>query len=376
MLRAMKLRPGTDGFSRLVDSIYATAVRPEQLPGCLREIADQLGAVAPGLGIVRPDSQPSVVGHDVDPVRRIEWAEVFAPRLHRAIVEKGLSGVFVSSELRGNREFEELLADWAHPQGFGELLQGQALAEGCLYGLGLFREVGARPFGEEDKALVSALLPHLVRATQLRDQIGPIAAERDLALEALGSLGLGVILLDRQGRVLELSDEARRILGRDDGLRIKGERLEAGSSFRQLLSRAASDPQHVRSSAQLERSSGEPAYELSLVRLPRAGSGSGPFRSAVLALFVSDPLMAMTVDEQALREIHGLTPAESRVAGLLCRGLSVEQIAIRNRVAVGTVRNQVKMIREKTGAKRQGEIVGLLLSGVARLASSDQSELD
>jgi DNA-binding CsgD family transcriptional regulator len=63
-----------------------------------------------------------------------------------------------------------------------------------------------------------------------------------------------------------------------------------------------------------------------------------------------------------LRKQFSLTPAEYRVALLLCDGHSPREIANTVGVTDNTVRSQIKSIFSKAGVKRQGELIRLLMS--------------
>jgi DNA-binding CsgD family transcriptional regulator len=63
-----------------------------------------------------------------------------------------------------------------------------------------------------------------------------------------------------------------------------------------------------------------------------------------------------------LRSLFALTPAEARVACLLPER-TVEEIARDLGVRVATVRSHVQQLLSKTGARRQSELVRLLVSG-------------
>ncbi|HMN82264.1 MAG TPA: hypothetical protein PKA20_20385 [Burkholderiaceae bacterium] len=67
-------------------------------------------------------------------------------------------------------------------------------------------------------------------------------------------------------------------------------------------------------------------------------------------------------DVSAVASVFELTPAESRIAVSLSLGRTVEQIAVDHAVAVATVRSQVKSLFQKTGAKRQADVVRLIAS--------------
>ena len=61
-----------------------------------------------------------------------------------------------------------------------------------------------------------------------------------------------------------------------------------------------------------------------------------------------------------LREVFGLTVAESRVARMVGDGVSPQHISEFLHCSPHTVRSQLKAIFLKTGARRQGELVKLV----------------
>lgn len=65
--------------------------------------------------------------------------------------------------------------------------------------------------------------------------------------------------------------------------------------------------------------------------------------------------------------LYGLTPAQCRVALLLSDGHAPRKIASMVGVTDNTVHSQIKSIFSKTGVKRQGELIRLLVgnSGMA-----------
>ncbi len=65
---------------------------------------------------------------------------------------------------------------------------------------------------------------------------------------------------------------------------------------------------------------------------------------------------------QDLREYFDLTPAESRVALLLCAGHVPKEVARALQVSVPTVRSHLRALLEKTGTARQTELIQLLSS--------------
>jgi len=99
-------------------------------------------------------------------------------------------------------------------------------------------------------------------------------------------------------------------------------------------------------------------------RLEGSTASDDPFRAVVIATLRPQ----RGDDEACLRSRWRLTPTEARVARLLARGASPAQIADSMEVRVSTVRTHLQHLYEKTGAKRQVELV-------ARLVTAAQGDL-
>jgi DNA-binding CsgD family transcriptional regulator len=84
-------------------------------------------------------------------------------------------------------------------------------------------------------------------------------------------------------------------------------------------------------------------------------------------VFISDPELEPLTNEAILRQFFGLTPAETRLAILLLQHRSVEEAAERLDISLNTARTHLKKLFEKTGTRRQSELVSLLGGGVSQL---------
>ena len=73
---------------------------------------------------------------------------------------------------------------------------------------------------------------------------------------------------------------------------------------------------------------------------------------------------------ELVQSLFDLTPAEARVARSLAAGKSVDDIAADGGTSANTIRTQVRGVLEKTGCKRQVDIVALLTAiSATRLTS-------
>ena len=195
---------------------------------------------------------------------------------------------------------------------------------------------------------------------------------------ALELMPYGFIGLDEHGRISFTNSVAERILSARRGLKTVGVQLAAEDADASIALRAA-----------IERAlaSGESAAELApvLVRCPRRpparvlqlfvtpaqGDGAawldaaGP-RVRVIVI-VSDPDDTSVPDASALELLFDLTPTLARLAVAIAGGKTVKEYAEDHEVSEGTARGQLKELVARVGVRRQAELVGVLLSGVAQL---------
>ena len=69
-----------------------------------------------------------------------------------------------------------------------------------------------------------------------------------------------------------------------------------------------------------------------------------------------------SIDPLFLSATFCLTYAEARMAGRLAAGLSVAEIASEFNVSIATLRTQLSSVFDKTGTRRQADLVRLLLA--------------
>jgi DNA-binding CsgD family transcriptional regulator len=228
-------------------------------------------------------------------------------------------------------------------------------------------------FDQDDVERCRLLLPHLQRALRMHRRMAELELERDAALRALDQLPWGVMFVDEHRNRLRANRHAREILVAGDGLTARGNTLRAElpdetARLDLLLSRALdrSGPQGSSGTLSITRPSG--AHPLSVVVVPlhiktEALGEPGP----IAAIFVADPDLPLASNEQHLRELYALTTGEARLASWLLQGKSVEEAAAAMGITVNTARAYLKRIYNKTGVRRQPELVRLLLLGLPRL---------
>jgi DNA-binding CsgD family transcriptional regulator len=68
---------------------------------------------------------------------------------------------------------------------------------------------------------------------------------------------------------------------------------------------------------------------------------------------------------QRLERMYQMTPAEAQLTEALVNGKSLQEHAEARSVSMNTVRTQLKSAAAKTGARRQADLVRIVLTGPA-----------
>lgn len=247
---------------------------------------------------------------------------------------------------------------------------------GMLARLRVSRRRSEPRFRMRERKLLALLAPHLRRATEFYARLNRTSTERDVYAGAVNQLSVATIILDEVGRVLTINDVGRALLDQADGLSLRGEKLHIdGRDINRELEAALSTI--------IQAQRGGKTSVVRALRVPRAGGRAdlglvirpvpgdrGTEGQAIpsAAVFVSDPELEESTSQQILGELFDLTPAESRLATLLARGLSLSDVARAQNISQHTVRAQLKSIFAKTGVSRQAELVRLVLKSAASLA--------
>jgi DNA-binding CsgD family transcriptional regulator/PAS domain-containing protein len=268
----------------------------------------------------------------------------------------------------------EFYNDWIKPQGMGRALFGVISLRGNLASMiNVVRPFGAKSFSEDDVRMVSALLPHLRMALQLHQRITRLESLQQAATDALNRWPLGVILLNTQGQAVLMNRSASDILRQNDGLSLDASGLVTAQPNKTAVLRSLIQCA-IQTSLGLDSN---PGWALTLPRpsLKRAlnvfvtpvcsNKRMFPEPGAAAVVFVSDPDGAEQSSEDVLGQLYGLSRAEAGVGALLIQGKDLKEVSAELQVSRETARTHLKRIFEKTGTRRQTELVHLVLRGPA-----------
>jgi DNA-binding CsgD family transcriptional regulator/PAS domain-containing protein len=226
--------------------------------------------------------------------------------------------------------------------------------------------------GKEQFTLMKRITPHAQRALQIHRRLERLHAFHDAATVTLDQLPLGVIFVDGQGKPLFVNRVAQEILAQKDGLTLTREGFQAANGaataavrryIHNVIQTGNGRELDAESAMNLPRPSLKRPLSIIAGPLPAGHPSSVPRSAAVI--FVSDPEARADSTPLVLQRLYGLSPAEGRLAALLFQGRRLEEAAEELGISLHTARNQLKSIFQRTGSRRQSDLMRLLASGPA-----------
>ena len=363
-----------ESLSRLLYTLYAASTSPELWPQFLQEFTRLMGCS--GGGIVQHDMENQKFGLQahvgLDPAGVAlyqayygtidEWRE-------GAINQPENEGVF-GYELCSKAQLEktEFYNDFLVK--FDSRLYWTIATEKRttrLESISLYQGWNDKPPGQDGLDLLQLILPHLKAALRTRRQLAAADMVKKEFQEALNCLDQGIVLLDQSGNCLFVNVVAQRIVDRREGLSIIKSRLWVTSPSERARLNAFVQQSCTNNfvkgkggSVAVSRPDKKP-LSVSVHRFS-CDNLTAPRRAAVI-VFITDPEQSVKATTEAMLSRYGLTTAELRLTKLLLGGHSLSEAAEQNEVTRETVRSQLKSIFDKTGVRRQTELLRLL-SGI------------
>jgi DNA-binding CsgD family transcriptional regulator len=359
-----------------LDLILEATLRPEAWNGFIAHVCKVVGASSGAIAI--RSSQPAL--ELIDPVAAT-WpdAAVEAYLTYPREADPVAIDLTVSMfALRNSKSFitQELLDDNAYRRTpfFNDFaskfdiayMTGVSLDIGAdHYGtLMLYREDGSPTFGQDARRFLESLAKPLQIGLDTRRRLkGNMVAHG-----VLSRLTIPVVTLDECGRVDYMNQAAEQLLRRGDTVSIKAGRIRTRTPDTtkklQAVCREAVRGDISRQGHEffLERANGSPPLRLLILPLSYRLSDSLWGGDVPVAIFFFDaqeeapPSDASTI----LRQSHGCTEAEGRVAVLYADGATGPQIAGQLAVSSETIKTHLKKVFQKTRVRNKAELVKLI----------------
>jgi DNA-binding CsgD family transcriptional regulator/PAS domain-containing protein len=310
------------------------------------------------------NSQPAI-GHRIDFERATAYGEYY--HLHdvwrfdgqqRRAFLPGTAVLGQTAVPRGSLHRTEFYNDFLRQMDHEWLMGSVLLSDQNTLGLpetvlSLYRRPGRRAFGRGAVHAFQEALPHLQRSLTLHHEILRMRAEKTLLESGLDHLAVGVVVFARSGQVQFANHRAQALL--------RAPPLSKGFESDLLGALQKLDRQ-----ALLGHYTGLPLH-----------TGHGPLYAVATPhnrLTASEKVptghgsVIWLIDQQSTRggplnvaaRMFGLSPAEQKVLGLLMHDLAPRQVAQQLSVELSTVRSQLSSLLQKTGVRRQQELLRLM----------------
>lgn len=376
----MSMSPAT--YYDVVIAIYQAAIQPELWAGALDLIADYIG-VDSGMVLhlsASPDGNFIVHGRLRDDLNqlflRYHTDNPYSFAFARAPVGKALvTEALISKEVLHRSAF---YADILAPQGISEIIAvrhsdlSREGAGGILFNVSKSRADAV----EGAAARLDELVSHLLRAIDSTLLTRRLNASQRRLDHLLASMAGAVILLARDGSILQMTVAAEALLAERDGLLTnKGSRLTLGaqtrqdsaalaSSINQALAVARGEPVTLGGTLQIKRRTGRGPLLVQVTPLPPAAFApwSAMDGGARVMIRIVDPQASFNAEAEQLSLMVGLTAAETRVAALLGSGLGLTETACALGLSRNTVKTQARQVFAKADVRSSAALVRLMAS--------------
>jgi DNA-binding CsgD family transcriptional regulator len=372
-------------LSNLIASVYDAALNPADWPQLAQALARAFDAESSAifqLNLAQGSAALLGITGNFDAKAMSEYEAYYHQKdLWAIALSKSPTGrAMLGTEVVGEAEFldSEVYNDFAKRiEMFWSVASVMVLEKQFMGAIGIHRPHSAHPFEADDKHHLDMLLPHLSRAMLLHRRLQGLTQGRQLVLDALEKLSVGMIAVDAQSTVLFANPTAERLLREGLGLTCRQGCLGATDptkegELRRLIQQAGLAAFGRSGEAggvlAVPRPGGRPLSLLICPLRPQALS-FGPSIPAALLIF-GDPDASPSAPMQALIELYGLTPAEARLMAALVDGERLEDYADRQQISINTVRTQSKQIFAKTGHGRQADLIREVLANPALRATT------
>jgi DNA-binding CsgD family transcriptional regulator len=269
-----------------------------------------------------------------------------------------------SADVLANNRY---IREWVEPQGLIDaavmILAHDNDAIGNL-AMGRHRDQG--PIGQVDIDRLSLFIPHFQRATRISRLLdaGSLATRGFETI--VGQLATPVLLLTDDLSIAHCNIAADRLLEEGTMLSARAGRLAARNDTAQralvdLVRQASTDESGLRRGSIGLNGGGTDNGVAAVYALPlrRGHVRSTIHPGASVALFVAAANVPANRVSEVAMDMFGLTMAEYRVMNQLAKGQSITTAARTLGIAQSTVRTHVLRLFDKTGTRRQADLVSL-----------------
>jgi len=367
-------------FSDLIGDIYDCVIAPERWTEVLEGICAKLGFATGALSVASLTNMKAAVnavsgsnlsqmtqnaiGYGPDIIAlwggaaRIQQYPLGEPIVQSQAVRQDV--------IAGNRYYRE----WALPKGLFDAVAVGLVRDRSMVGNAIFSQhESAGPIDDAQLGGLRLLTPHLRRAVTISNLFDMKTVEAATFSATVEALTVGVVLTDENAKIVHSNATAAAMLAAEDPIVVRQGRIAvqsaaATASLHQAIAQAAKDEAALGQKGigiPILRDSGDPLV-IHILPLRRGPMRAGLSQRAAAALFVASASGPTQMSHIALNQLYDLTPAEIRIFELICEGHTRDAISGLLGVSVATVKSHLLHVFEKTGRRRQVDLVRLAKS--------------
>jgi DNA-binding CsgD family transcriptional regulator/PAS domain-containing protein len=368
-----------DQFSDLISTIYDCAIDPHLWPTAIEQIAlliDGSGGLILMIDLIEKRSRLYVDWNVGAGLAQTFSEHYYADNPLREAFPKfevdepyNIAMVMEPERWRETRVYRE----FGRPNGWLDNVGVNLLkAPARSASLSIVRPEQAGFAGPRELEIMRLLSPHLRRAVSIADLIEMRELTARTFESSFDALAVPIVLVDHTGRIVHANGAAQDVFASGDPMRSERGTLKAASAdAAQRLDRAI---------ARIAQSRGQKAQAAEVVFLPFADGRPAfahvlPIRSgtvrrrieprAAAIVFITPAGASAALPLTAWAAAFGLTAAEVRVLELLVEGKTVNAAAASLNIAATTARTHLARVMQKTGTRRQAELIRLATQLIA-----------
>ena len=375
-------------LSRLVGDIYDAALDPERWPDVLKSSAAFVDGVASALFMKDTVHKHHNVVHTFgyDP----EYARKYVE--HYVALDPFTVGQFASQvgdvislvDLVPHDEFmkSRFYLEWVRPQGWIDALGGTLEKTAIRYAaVSVIRHERNGVVNDEARRRMKLVVPHVRRAVLIGRVIDLNKVEAAALADTLDGLATAMFLVNSTRQIIHTNAAGYAMQAAGDAIAASRERLcatdvVADQALRETLLNAERGDAAVGTkgiAVPMTALSGEHYIAHVLPLRSGARHKAGIAYSAVAAVFVRKATLDQPYPLEALATAYRLTPAELRVVVAIVQLGGVPEAAAALCISEPTVKTHLQRIFDKTGAKRQADLVKLVAGYMSPLGGASLS---
>ncbi len=300
---------------------------------------------------------------------------IYVPTILHAKVGSilGTADLVPHEELRASRFYKE----WLAPQGIVDAISATFEKSAMSYAmLAVHRYEQDGLVDEEARRRMRLIAPHFQRAVGIANIVDLQKFEAAALADSLDGIATAMILVDANGRIAHANTAGHALLAEGVVLRVADSKLASRDPrvegmLHEILMNAESSHTAINAKGAgvlIKAPGGENwiAHVLPLTSGVRRKAGLN--YAAVAAVFVREAKLELPHPLETIASAYQLTTAEMRVLMAIVQIGGVPEVAPVLGIAEATVRTHLQRVFDKTGTKRQADLVKLAAGFMSPLA--------